>query len=569
MPTRRSICCLWALAAAMLAGCAHTPAAGSSRGSTRVLPAGVPAAAAVPASGSAPVVMAAYQSVAAQLPPGVAAAANADTVASAAAGDSASLLAPPPGDLFDRIRKGFQLPYTDQKAIDRELNWFANNPEYLERTFGRAEMYMHYIVDELEKRKMPRELALLPVVESAFEPYAYSKARASGLWQFIPGTGSNYGLKQDWWYDGRRDVVESTRAALDYLQALHDEFDGDWLLAVAAYNCGEGNVERAISYNRRRGKPTDFWNLKLPVETRAYVPKLLAMSRLVANPGDYGLVFSPIPDEPYFVPVNTGGQIDMQVVADLAGITRDELFQLNPAFHRFATDPTGPYVLLVPSEVADGLEQTLLSLSPEQRMRVEHYTVANGDTLAAVARRFNTTDSMVGELNGIGEREKLSVGMELRVPSNSVQLPAKALRAALLVDQPTRARRSLRRGSLHIVRRGDTLYSIARRSGTDVHTLARLNDMAVNDTLRAGQRLVLASSGRGFNSASSARSGSRSASSSGNKRVTYTVRRGDTLYSIARILQVSVNELLGWNGMSTRSVIKPGQKLVAFVSSRG
>jgi membrane-bound lytic murein transglycosylase D len=569
MPSRQTNCCLWAAAAAMLAGCAHTPASRSVGSASAVPNAPAPVHAAQPA---ASVIVPAGAHV--QSAPAPTAQATTVSAAGAVTTTEPVLAAQPAGDLFERIRSGYKLPYVDQKAIDRELNWFANNPEYLERTFGRAEMYMHYIVDELEKRNMPRELALLPVVESAFEPYAYSKARASGLWQFIPGTGSKYGLKQDWWYDGRRDVVESTRGALDYLQALHDEFDGDWLLAVAAYNCGEGNVERAIRRNQAVGKPTDFWNLKLPQETRAYVPKLLAMSRLVGNPGDYGLVFSPIPDEPYFVPVNTGGQIDLQVVADLAGISRDELFQLNPAFHRFATDPTGPYVLLVPAEVADGLEQTLLSLSPEQRMRVERYTVQPGDSLASVAQRFNTSEGMVRELNSLPERDKLSAGDELRVPSSSVQLPAKALRAALLVDQPTRARRSLRGGSLHIVRRGDTLYSIARRSGTDVRTLARLNDMSVNDTLRAGQRLVLASNGRGYTSSSSARngktpSGGRTAGSGDGKRVTYTVRRGDTLFSIARVLQVSVNELLGWNGMSSRSVIKPGQKLVAFVSSRG
>ena len=198
-------------------------------------------------------------------------------------------------------------------------------------------MYMHYIVGQLDARKMPRELALLPVVESAFEPYAYSRARASGLWQFIPGTGSRFGLKQNWWYDGRRDVVASTRGALDYLQALHDEFNGDWLLAIAAYNCGEANVERAVNRNVREGLPIDFWHLKLPAETRAYVPKLLAMRRIVTEPAAYGLEFSQIPDAPYFAVVKTGGQIDLQVVAEIAGIPRDELYELNPAFHRFAT----------------------------------------------------------------------------------------------------------------------------------------------------------------------------------------------------------------------------------------
>ena len=468
------------------------------------------------------------------------------------------------GDLFDRIRDGYQLDNVDQAAVTRELNWYANNPAYLERVFGRAELYLHYIVEQLERRGMPRELALLPVVESAFEPYAYSKARASGLWQFIPGTGTRYGLKQNWWYDGRRDVVESTRAALDYLQALHDEFNGDWLLAVAGYNCGEGAVARAIAANKRAGKPTDFWHLRLPAETRAYVPKLLAMSRLVANPGDYGLEFSYIPDQQYFTQVNTGGQIDLGVVAEMSGLGKNELYELNPAFHRWATDPTGPFSLLVPLEAADGLEATLLALTPEQRMRVERYTVIHGDTMTSISKRFNTTAGVVRELNGLSASDSPVIGDQLRVPSATVQLPDKAARAAALVDRRALPGRAGARPDIHVVRRGDTLSSIARRMGTDSKTLARLNNMDLNDTLRTGQRLVLSSKQQAR--APAARATSNSTGGDG-RRVTYTVRSGDTLYSIARLLQVSVGELLGWNGISKNTVIKPGQKLVAFVGS--
>ncbi|HYB34091.1 MAG TPA: transglycosylase SLT domain-containing protein, partial [Steroidobacteraceae bacterium] len=209
------------------------------------------------------------------------------------------------GDLFDRMRAGFKLPDDgERRAVEQQLHWYVSNPDYLQRAFGRADLYLYHIVTELERRGMPLELALLPVVESAFQPYAYSRARAAGLWQFIPGTGSKYGLKQDWWYDGRRDIVESTRAALDYLQSLHEEF-GDWLLAIAAYNCGEKLVERAVEMNRAAGRSIEFWNLWLPTETRAYVPKLLAMKRLVLDPEAYGLSISPIPNQPSFVRVST------------------------------------------------------------------------------------------------------------------------------------------------------------------------------------------------------------------------------------------------------------------------
>jgi membrane-bound lytic murein transglycosylase D len=438
---------------------------------------------------------------------------------------------------------------------------------------------MYYIVGQLEKRNLPRELALLPVIESAFEPYAYSSARASGLWQFISDTGRRFGLKQDWWYDGRRDPIEATRAALDYLQALNEEFNGDWLLAIAAYNCGELTVERAIERNRRAGKPTDFWHLKLPAETRGYVPELLAMRRLVANPGRYGLEFSRILNEPYFVPIATGGQIDLQVVADIAGISADDLYTLNPAFHRWATDPTGPHRLLVPVDAAEGLEQTLAQLTPEQRMRIEHYTVQRGDTVATIATRFATKPEVIRQLNELGPDERPTIEAELRVPSNSVILPEKAARAALLFDSPARLRRHHRgvRPDIRVVRRGDTLYGIAQRLGTDVHTLAQVNGMQPGDRLHAGQKLRVGSSTLAADAAlvppsrsahASHASGLALASNDGSRRVVYVVRRGDTLYSIARLLQVSVVELVGWNGMSGDRSIKPGQTLVAFVRSR-
>jgi len=470
------------------------------------------------------------------------------------------------GDLFDRMRRGFTLADVDQAAIDRELNWYANHPDYLERTFGRSELYLHYIVSELQKRNMPLELALLPVVESAFEPYAYSRARAAGLWQFISGTGQRFGLKQNWWYDGRRDVVESTRAALDYLQAMHDEFGGDWLLAVAGYNCGERNIEYAIEQNQRLGKPTDFWHLKLPAETRGYVPKLMAMRRLVKNPESYGLEFSRIPDQPYFTQIATGGQIDLQVVADLAGITKDELYELNPAFHRWATDPTGPYSLLVPIDVAQGLEPALLSLTPEQRMRVQQYDVRPGDSVASIARRFGTTPAVIRELNGMEPSDRLVTDGALRVPAANVELPEKAARAAMLVDRRALPRRGTR-PVVHVVRRGDSLWSIAQRLGTDAHTLASLNGMSPGDTLKAGQKLIVSERARAGRAAAAA-SPAAAVDGSG-RRVTYTVRSGDTLYSIARVLQVTVADLMGWNGLSKGSVIKPGQQLVAFIAGRG
>jgi membrane-bound lytic murein transglycosylase D len=465
-------------------------------------------------------------------------------------------------DLFDRVRAGFKLPDSEHAAIDRELDWYAGNPDYLGRAFSRADLYLYHIVSELEARGMPLELALLPVVESAFEPYAYTRSSASGLWQFIPGTGSRYNLKQDWWYDGRRDVVESTRAALDYLQALNNEFNGDWLLAIAAYNCGEMNVERAVARNQAAGLPTDFWNLKLPAETRAYVPKLLAMGRVVAHPERYGLTFNKIPNQPYFAKVDTHGQISMHVAAEIAGLTDAELYELNPAFHRWATDPTGPYSLLVPADTAEAFRTSVIQLTEGQRLNVKAYAVHKGDTMNLVARRFHTSPQELRELNDL-PKGGLLVGTSLKVPSDSNLLPAKALRAAALVDG--RAHRSRRERSRIVVRRGETLWAIARKHGVDVNALALMNGMQPNTVLRTGQRLRLgtASGSSTFTAddAPAGRSGAGNADVAEAHPVTHTVHAGDTLFHVAQQYHVSVAQVASWNRLSKTTLV-PGQKLV-------
>ena len=459
-------------------------------------------------------------------------------------------------DVFDRIRAGFKLTDIDSRQIDVQLAFFANNPQYLERVFGRAVPYLHHIVQEIEKRGMPLELALLPVVESAFEPYARSWATANGLWQFMPGTGERFGLKQDWWYDGRRDVMASTRAALDYLQYMHDEFFDDWLLAIAAYNCGEFRVQREVNANRAAGKGVDFFSLRLPAETRSYVPKLLAMRRLVANPEDYGIAFSPIPNEPYFTRVETGGQLDLTLAAELAGITLDEVYELNPGFHRWATDPAGPHFLLLPRDTADAFRKNLELLSLDERVRVSLHTVKKGESVASIAKKYKTQAVVVRDMNTLDANAPLVLGSELRVPTAVVNLPAKVMLAAARVDGS--GGRSGRRPGVHVVRSGDSLWRIAKRNRMDVATLARLNGMGPGDTLRAGQKLVL-------NTRAPA-SGNRSSVSTGSSRpVSYKVRSGDTLSRIAKVFGVTVSDLVNWNGISKHSMLRPGQKLTVNV----
>jgi len=460
-------------------------------------------------------------------------------------------------DLFDRMRAGFAFDEVQEPAIDVQLAWFEHNPEYLERVFQRGQRYMYHIITEVEARGMPLEFALLPVVESAYEPFAYSRSRAAGLWQFIPDTGARFGLKRDWWYDGRRDVVESTRAALDYLQALHDQFDGDWLLAIAAYNVGENTVQRELDFNRANGKPTDFWHLRLPAETRAYVPKLLALKRLMAEPERYGLEFAAIPNEPYFAVIDTDSQIDLKIAAQLASTSYDELVALNPGYNRWATDPDGPHRMLVPIDNADGFDTALKTLGPDDRVRFASHEVTRKETLAMIAKQYGTSIAVITKINDL-KGGKVTPGETLKIPEISGELPDKVLLAAARVDRPeTDVGGRRQRQIVYRVRSGETLSSIARRHGMPVTTLARLNNMGAGDTLVKGQRLVIKASARRF----------RDEGVASGRRVLYTVRSGDTVYSISRQFQVPVPQLKTWNGLNEHHQIKAGQRLVMYVDS--
>jgi membrane-bound lytic murein transglycosylase D len=461
-------------------------------------------------------------------------------------------------DLFDRMRAGFAFDEVQEPAIDQQLAWLEHNPDYLDRVFQRGQRYLYHVITEVEARGMPTEFALLPVVESAYEPFAYSVSRASGLWQFIPATGVRFGLRQNWWYDGRRDVIESTRAALDYLQELHDEFNGDWLLAIAAYNVGEAWVERAIANNAAAGRPTDFWHLNLPAETRAYVPKLLALKRMMAEPERYGLAFAPIPNEPYFAVIDTDSQIDLKVAAQLAGTSYDELVALNPGYNRWATDPGGPQRMLVPIDQADAYEAALKALPPEDRVRYVVHDVGKHETLPMIAKRYGTSSAVIAKLNGL-PGARVTPGESLKIPEIGARLPDKVLIAAARIDQPETDEGGRKQHQIvYRVRAGDTLFSIARRNNMAVSSLARLNNMGSSDSLVTGQRLVIKASARQVRD-EGVRSG---------RRVVYTVRRGDTVVSISHQFQVSVAQLKSWNGINQHHGIKAGRRVVLYVDAK-
>jgi len=457
------------------------------------------------------------------------------------------------GDILERIRAGFALPQAEHRAIERQIRQYAAHPAYMRRVFTRALPYLHHIVEQIEARGMPMEFALLPVVESAYDPFAYSHGRAAGLWQFIPGTGLIYELKQNWWYDGRRDVVASTRAALDYLEDLHEHFEGDWFLAIAAYNSGQGNVAKAIRRNTRNGQPTEFWHLRLPRETRAYLPKLLAMRELIGNPQRHGLELPSLPDRPYFAEVATHSQIDLAVAAELAGLDVEALYALNPGFNRWATDPEGPHRLLVPVANQPRLEAGLQSLPKYERLQWNRYSVRSGDTLSVIADRFGTTVAALKKVNRLSG-STIRVSQQLMIPKASKTPESYTLSAASRLKRTQDRERSGSKSSYTVIP-GDTLWDIAMTHGISTRRLAQWNGMAPTDTLSIGTKLVLWSE-------------NPSTSANRIRRINYVVRRGDSLSRISSRFNISLNQLKRWNAhIAKQKYLQPGQRLVMYVDT--
>ena len=467
-----------------------------------------------------------------------------------------------PADLWDRIRAGYAFPDQFSARIDAELRWYASHPDYLARTLERGRPYLRLIVDAVEERGMPLEIAFLPIVESAFQPFAYSHGRAAGLWQFIPGTATRYGLKQTWWYDGRRDVVASTRAALDYLQYLNGFFDGDWMLALAAYNSGEGTVRRAVQRNHARGRGHDFWSLDLPRETRAYVPKLLALARMFADPGDHGLTLPEMPDEALVARVATGSQIDLAKAAELAGIGLDEIYRLNPAFNRWATDPDGPHELLLPMTAMERFTTALAELDETQRVTWTRHRIRSGETLGEIARQYRTTVAVLREVNDISGN-MIRAGHNLVVPMAMHEGVTYTLSAEQRRQTTQQSAAAGDARVVHLVRKGDTLWDIARAHGVGVRQLAQWNAMAPGDPLRPGQRLVIRKSGATV-LAGSVRNG-HPLSSEATQRISYVVRKGDSLSRISQRFNVKVAELLRWNTLKPEAYLQPGQRLTLYI----
>lgn len=457
--------------------------------------------------------------------------------------------------IWDRMLSLYALPEMDNARIDREVNFYLKNPEYLSRIQERAEPYLYFILDEIEAKNIPGELALLPVVESAFRPEAKSPAQASGLWQFIPPTGRMYGLKQNSWYDGRRDVVESTQAATKFLKELSDTFNNDWLLALASYNAGKGNIKNAIDRNTDRGLPIDFWSLDLNGETSAYVPRLLAIAKIFANPEKYNLNLHQFPNEPYFELVDVQSQIDLGMAAEMAQTPLDDFFKLNPGFNRWSTDPSGPHRLLIPVEKAGSFKEKLAELPHHQRIKWVHHTVASHESLKTIAQKHNTSVEEIQEVNHIDE-EIVAQGTVLLIPISYQSLKGETAQAVAAVSHPHLQQPASKQS--YIVKKGDTLSELAERFAVDEDDILSWNKLSHKSAIKLGQKILIKKSGD-LAVASNAPTF---------KQISYTVKNGDTLGQISKKFNINVTDLRKWNNVpKNKADIKPGSKLKVMLEA--
>ncbi len=326
-----------------------------------------------------------------------------------------------PTSLWQRIRNGFGLPDIATPLVREQEEWFANRPDYIKRTVARSHRYLYHIVEEVEKRGMPSEIALLPIIESAYNPVAYSRAHASGIWQFIPETGKRYGLQQDFWYDGRRDVMAATTAALDYLENLYAMF-GSWDLALAAYNWGENAVARAIARNLANGLPTNYLSLSMPLETRYYIPKLQAVKNLIADPARYGIELAEVPNQPYFVAVATTRHIDVKLAARFADVPIEEFVSLNPAYSRPVIRASGEQMLLLPADKAAAFRSNLENHG-QSLVSWQTYKLKSGESIDRVAARHGIGTAQLKQVNGISGKRRVAAGATLLVPGGAGATP--------------------------------------------------------------------------------------------------------------------------------------------------
>ena len=478
------------------------------------------------------------------------------------------------GTVWERLLSLYSLPAIKHPRIDRAVAWYLDHPAALAILQQRAEPYLHHILEEVEANNIPGELALLPVVESAFVADAYSKADASGLWQFVPATGKEFGLQQNDWYDGRRDVYASTKAAAVYLKQLNDNFDGDWLLALASYNCGKGRVKKSIEKNEDLNLATDFWSLDLPEETEDYVPRLLAIAKIFANADEYKINLQHIPNRPYFEVVDIKSPLDLHKAAQLANTPLHKFLKLNPGFNRASTAPQGPHRLLVPVDQVQAFKENLATLPFSERVDLKQYdervasnrtqekyspqvnkdlaksfmqyTVKAGDKLASIATKNHTTPTLIASANHLG-KSSIHTGMKLLIPGQGkvTNLALVGQNKAKIVSAQT-----------YSIKKGDTFFNISQRFAVAPQEVANWNNLTLKAALIPGQKLIIKSIIPQLASAAPTI-----------RLINYKVGEGDTLVKIAKKFNVPLADLQKTNASNLVKGLHPGLKLKVLVDS--
>lgn len=466
--------------------------------------------------------------------------------------------------VWTRVRDGFKIPNMENSVVDENLAKYSKRPDYLQRMANRSQKYLYHIIEEVTARGMPTEIALLPFVESAFVTNAKSRVKAAGLWQFMPATGKHYELDQTMWKDERYDVLQSTAAALTYLQRLHDEFD-DWPLAFAAYNWGEGNVRRAIKRNQSLGLPTDYMSLKMPAETRNYYPKLQAIKNIVQNPNDYGIKLPTIYNEPFFVQIFKDQDIDVKRAAKLAGMSHEEFSTLNPSFNRPVIVASHNHSMLMPTDKLDQFIENLVAYrtSGKPLSNWTTYRVQPEDTVAAIARKAHMTEAALREANQIPAGRRIKPGSLVLVSKSSGLGNAEDI-SSDTIDASFALAQDYRRVTYR-VRRGDNMRSVARRLGVSPATIMKSNGLR-SQRLRVGQTLRVNVPIVTRQTTTSRPTTTRSTPDTPVASTKfYVVRKGDTLYSIANRYGITASALRNANNISGNN-ISVGQRLTINAS---
>jgi membrane-bound lytic murein transglycosylase D len=447
-------------------------------------------------------------------------------------------------NVWDVLRNEFAISHeVTRPEVQEQIRWLVAHPSYLHKVSRQSEPYIYHIVDQIKKRKLPGELALLPMIESAYDPFAYSGAGAAGLWQLMPKTGSELGLKQDWWFDGRRSIGPSTDAALNYLVYLNKYFNNNWIFAIAAYDCGEGTISRSIKANVRPGTQAYFWNLPVPQETKVYVPRLLALAELIKNPQHYHINLPGIPFLPYFEEVNIGSQIDLSHAARLAGISYKELIKLNPGYNRWTTAPYKPFKLLIPAEKVELFNLNLSNVPEEKRVSWTKHRVQQGDSLDNIAVRYHTTVNLIKQVNQL-------TGNHVH-PNQSILIPSSKNTTVIAKQQETSAPSPIVQALtvarnhrvIHIVQFNDNYSTLQKTYGVTAKEIQAWNKLSANQSLKLGQQLVIWKKVK--------------------QAVPYIVKAGDTLSGIARTYQTKINTLIELNPSLKQSTpLRLGQRIL-------